>query len=93
MEFNSQTATAFARLIVSMAAAVAATFGWTLDADFLLNITLSIIAIFLFVYSCWWKNNNVTEAAQESQRVLDEIKAGSQVTIVYAGEDGTEDDD
>lgn len=73
MQFNSQTAVAFVRLLVSLAAGVASTFGWTLDADLWLNITLSFAAVVLFAYS-WWKNNNITAAAQEAQEVLDELK-------------------
>lgn len=73
MTFNSQSAVAFARLIVTLAVSVGATFGWTLDAELWLNIILSTVAVILFAWS-WWKNNNVTEAAQEAQQVLDEIK-------------------
>lgn len=73
MEFNSSTAKAFIRLLISLAAGIATTFGWTFDAELWLNILLSFIAVVLFVYS-WWKNNNVTAAAQEAQNILDEIK-------------------
>lgn len=73
MEFNSQTAIAFARLLVSLALSVCTFFGWALDADFLFNIILTAVTLILFIYT-WWKNNNVTIAAQESQLVLNQIK-------------------
>lgn len=73
MEFNSQSAVAIARLLVTMAAAVGATFGWSFDADLWFNVVLSVIAVALLCYS-WWKNNNLTLAAQESQKVLMALK-------------------
>lgn len=76
MVLNSQTAVAFARLVVTLLVSVAATFGWTLDAQLWLNIVLSAASVILFVIT-WWKNNNVTEAAQEAQKVLDELKSGN----------------
>jgi len=37
-----------------------------------LSYIAGLVAIF---YAGWWKNNNVTEIAQEAQEVLDELKA------------------
>ncbi len=73
MEFNKETGVAIARLIVTIAVAIATTFGWSLDGDLLFNILLSAIALALFAWT-WWKNNNVTAAAQQAQGVLDAIK-------------------
>lgn len=73
MEFNSQSAVAIARLTITIAAAIGATFGWSFDADLWFNVILSVIAVALLCYS-WWKNNNITEAAQESQKVLMALK-------------------
>lgn len=83
-EFNSQTATAIARLVVTVIATCAATFGWTFDAETWFNIALSIVALALLGYT-WWKNNNVTYAAQEAQKVLDSIKRNE-----FSGKEGTE---
>lgn len=74
MEFNAQTAEAFLRLIIGLAGGVFASMGWAFDADFWWNIGVSIIAIILAAYMLWWRNNNVTEAAQESQKLLDKLK-------------------
>lgn len=73
IEFNSQTAVAIGRLVVTILASIAATLGWSFDADLWLNIFLSILSVVLLVYS-WWKNNNITLAAQEAQNVLSNIK-------------------
>ncbi len=73
IEFNSQTAVAIGRLIVTILASIAATLGWSFDADLWLNVFLSILSVVLLAYS-WWKNNNITLAAQEAQNVLSAIK-------------------
>lgn len=73
IEFNSQTAVAIGRLIVTILASIAATLGWSFDADLWLNVFLSILSVVLLAYS-WWKNNNITLAAQEAQNVLSNIK-------------------
>lgn len=74
MEFNAESAKAIARLIVTVIAAVATTFGWSFDANLWLNIILSVVSIALLIYVCWWKNQNLTSAAQEAQKVLNELK-------------------
>lgn len=76
IEFNSQTAVAIGRLIVTILASIAATLGWSFDADLWLNVFLSVLSVVLLVYS-WWKNNNLTLAAQEAQNVLSAIKISS----------------
>lgn len=73
-KLNSQTIIAFARLAVTLILSVAAVFGWALDWSPIYNIIISALGIAMLVWS-WWKNNNVTEAAQESQLLLDELKA------------------
>lgn len=49
--------------------------GITLDADLVYCVLLGIAGIASTVWA-WWKNNNVTEAAQTAQQFLDAIKAG-----------------
>lgn len=80
MEFNSQTAVAIARLIITIIAAVASTFGWLFDSELWLNIVLSAFALAVLAWT-WWKNNNITHAAQEAQKVLDEMKHGEEIKI------------
>lgn len=87
MDFNSQTAIAIVRLVVGLLAGVFAAMGWAFDADFWANIGLSAMAVVVAVYALWWKNNNVTSAAQEAQAVLDEIKLREREELKAGGTD------
>lgn len=73
MEFNKETFIAVIRLVVSLVLAASAALGYALDADFVYNIIVSIAAFGSFVY-IWWKNNNVTDASQTAQILLNELK-------------------
>lgn len=73
IKLNSETALALIRLIVPAIASAAAMFGWSLDADLATNIAITLLALATLVWT-WWKNNAITEAAQEAQRLFDEIK-------------------
>ena len=88
VQFNAETWSAFARLIVTLIVSVATVFGWSLDANLILNILLSAGAVILIIRMLWWKNNNVTEAAQEAQKLLDEIKKNDKEIDATVG--GTE---
>lgn len=74
MELNKESLIALARLLVSVILAIGTVFGWSLDADLVFNIIVSVAAAASFVWT-WWKNNNVTKAAQTAQEWLDELKA------------------
>lgn len=43
------------------------------DADALTEAVAAVLAAAGLVWS-WWRNNNVTEEAQEAQRYLDDLK-------------------
>ena len=49
--------------------------GIALDADLVYCVLLGVAGIASTVWT-WWKNNNVTEAAQTAQQFLNAIKAG-----------------
>lgn len=72
-DWNSDRVIAVVRLLAMLAAAVAGGFGLTVDPDSLLTIAMCLIAGVAGVWS-WWKNNNVTQAAQDAQAYLDSIK-------------------
>lgn len=72
--------TAIVRLACTAVADVAACAGYALDADAIACAVLSVLACACTLWS-WWKNNNLTSAAQTAQAWLDELKDG-------AGEDG-----
>lgn len=82
MVFNSETAISLARLLVSIALSIFTFIGWSIDYDLLFNMVLTVLTLALFIYT-WWKNNNITKAAQEAQLVLNQIKrAEADATIV-----------
>lgn len=72
-------AIAITRLIVSMVTiinVIAAAFGWEplgVDGETVYLIVSMILAVVANVWS-WWKNNNMTKAAQAGQAVIDELK-------------------
>lgn len=73
-DFSRERIVAIVRLLVMLASAVAGGFGLTVDPDALGTIAACAVALAAGVYG-WWKNNNLTGAAQDAQRYLDEIKA------------------
>ena len=73
-DFNRERIVAIVRLLVMLASAVAGGFGLTLDPDSLGTIAACAVALVAGVYG-WWKNNNLTEAAQDAQAYLDAVKA------------------
>lgn len=81
MKFNAETALAFARLISTLAVSVVAAFGWALDFNLVFNIVASALGVIGMTAGLWWKNNNVTEPAQEAQLLLDEIKANNKAEL------------
>lgn len=75
-EFNGETGIALARLIASLAVSVFTVIGWTVDFNLVFNIIISILAVACIVYGLWYKNANLTKAAQTSQKLLDALKSG-----------------
>lgn len=72
---NKEQIKAIATLGVALAALAlvfAITFG-AIDADALTGAVAAVLAIGSTVVA-WWRNNNVTEAAQDAQKVLDNLK-------------------
>lgn len=73
--WNSQRIIALIRLAAMLICGVLGGFGLTTDPDSLSTVLLVVAAGVTSVYS-WWKNNNVTKAAQDSQEYLDAVKRG-----------------
>lgn len=72
---NKEQIKAIATLAVALfalALVFAITFG-AIDADALTGAVAAVLAIGSTVVA-WWRNNNVTEAAQDAQKVLDGLK-------------------
>ena len=64
---------AFIRLLAPLLSSALALFGVAVDADSILVGLVCVVALGTFVWA-WWKNNNITSAAQEAQKVLDAKK-------------------
>lgn len=73
--WNAERLVAVARLACQLVATAAAGFGLAVDAESLATVALCALAAVAGLWS-WWKNNNVTAAAQDAQKVLDGIKGG-----------------
>lgn len=74
MKFNAETIAAFARLVSTLLINMAAVFSWNINEDLVVNVIISALGV-LMMGVTWWRNNNITEAAQEAQLLLDELKS------------------
>lgn len=88
-ESTAERAGAILRLVCVLAADIATMLGLYLDADELFCGICAILAIVALIW-CWWKNNNITDAAIEAQRLLDALKDGDLSDLV---DDDEEDDE
>lgn len=79
-ESKKQTLMAFIRLACMLITTGLAMVGITVDADALFVGAMIVLALAAYIWA-WWKNNNVSTAATEAQKVLDELKHGVGVTI------------
>lgn len=71
---NAESIRAIVALVVTCAVNVANVCGFALDYGMLYNTVLSIASVACVAY-VWWKNQNVTLAAQQAQKYLDELKS------------------
>lgn len=62
--------------LAALALVFAIAFG-AVDADALTAAVAAVLAIGSTI-AAWWRNNNVTQAAQDAQQVLDRLKKGKE---------------
>ena len=74
---NAESLKAIVTLIVTVALNVANVLGYALDFELWYTLLFSIASLAAVAWS-WWKNQNVTEAAQQAQIYLDELKGKHQ---------------
>lgn len=74
-ENKKQTIMAFIRLACMLISTGAMVFGISVDADAIFVGVMVVVAVVTYFWA-WWKNNNVSKAATEAQKVLDEMKQG-----------------
>ena len=62
------------RLVAMLVSTGATAVGFAVDADIVAMVLLCAASIICIAWG-WWKNSNMTEAAQMAQQFLNEIKA------------------
>ena len=90
-ESKKQTIMAFIRLACMLIATGCTMFGIAIDADALFVGVMLVVSVIVYIW-VWWKNNNVSKAATEAQKVLDEMKKGVSVDIETSMEIVNEDE-
>lgn len=85
-ENKKQTIMAFIRLACMLIATGCTMFGIAVDADALFVGAMLVVSVIVYIW-VWWKNNNVSKAATEAQKVLDEMKQGVEVIFEDVDED------
>lgn len=70
---NRERIIAIMRLCIMLISAIASGLGLVINTDSLFTVVACIVAFVACIWS-WWKNNNITEAAQEAQLFLEAAK-------------------
>ena len=70
---NMERVKAIATIVVTAVVNIANVMGYAMDADVWLNAVLSVLSAISIVWS-WWKNQNITDEAQQAQLVLNQLK-------------------
>ena len=70
---NAESLKAIVTLVVTVAVNIANVLGYALNFDLWYTVLFSVASLAAVAWS-WWKNQNVTEAAQQAQIYLDELK-------------------
>lgn len=75
MEVRTERIKAIATIVITAAVNIANVYGYAIDAEPLITGALSILSFATILWS-WWKNQNVTDAAVEGQKLINSIKSG-----------------
>lgn len=71
---NAQSLKAIVTLLVTAGLNIANAAGFAFDYGIVYNVVFSVASLAAVAYA-WWKNQNVTEAAQQAQEYLDELRS------------------
>lgn len=85
-ENKKDTIMAFIRLACMLVSTGCTMFGIAVDADAIFVGVMLVVSVIVYIW-VWWKNNNVSKAATEAQKVLDEMKQGVEVIFENVNED------
>lgn len=86
---NAESLKVIVTLAVTVALNAANAAGYALDADLWFNVLFSLASAASVAYA-WWRNQNVTEAAQKAQEYLDALKGGETPDEDHEGDEGGE---
>lgn len=70
---NAESLKAILTLVATAAVNVANVLGYALDFGALYEVLFSIASVASVAW-CWWRNQNVTYAAQRAQEYLDKLR-------------------
>ena len=74
---NSYRVLAVVRLVVMLAAAVAAAVGHQVDIEILWRVAADVLALGAGVWA-WWKNCPITPEAIDAQKYLERLRSGDE---------------
>lgn len=60
-------------IVITAVLNIANLYGFAVDAGAVVNAVLTVLSFICIAWS-WWRNNNMTYAAQQGQLVVDNIK-------------------
>lgn len=75
MNTKTERIKAIVTIVITAAVNIANVYGYAIDAEPIVTGALSVLSAASIIYA-WWKNQNVTDAAVEGQKVIDSIKSG-----------------
>ena len=75
MDTRTERIKAIVTIVITAAVNIANVYGYAIDAEPIVTGALSILSAITILYA-WWKNQNVTDAAVEGQKLIDSIKSG-----------------
>lgn len=70
---NAERAKAIITIIVTAIVNIINLYGYAVDAGAVVNAIGTLVSFACIMWS-WWKNQNITYAAQQGQLVVDQIK-------------------
>ena len=70
---NTERIKAIVTIIVTAIVNIINLYGYAVDAGALVNAIFTIVSFICIIWS-WWKNQNVTEEAQQAQLLLNDLK-------------------
>lgn len=70
---NTERVKAIATIVITAVVNIINLYGYAVDAGAIVNAVFTVVS-FACILWAWWKNQNVTFAAQQGQMVVDRIK-------------------